>query len=99
MKEVKHETKSSVCPHFLSTLVASSVVYNRIEHIQGFCISFIIKNLLNSLRVAFNFQNKLSFQSKQQCCQHALYSHKAHYNEPMRFLVRMVQIIWLVEQD
>ena len=46
-----------------------------------------------------NFQNKLYFQSEQQCRQHALYSHKARYNKPIRILVRMVQIIWLAVQD
>ena len=65
----------------------------RTEHSQGFSICFIIKNPLNFPRITFNFQNKLYFQSEQQCRQHALYSHKARYNKPIRIPVRMVQII------
>ena len=53
----------------------------------------IIENPLNYPSITFNFQNKLYFQSEQQCRQHALYSHKARYNKPIRILVRMVQII------
>ena len=53
-------------------------------------------------RLLYLFYNKESvkfpknyFQfSKQQCRQHALYSHKSHYNKPIRIPVRMVQIIW-----
>ena len=51
------------------------MLYNRTEHSQGFSICFIIKNPLNSPSITFNFQNKLYFQSEQQCRQHALYSH------------------------
>ena len=71
---------------------------DRTEHSQGFSICFIIKNPLNSSSITFNFQNKLYFQNEQQCRQHALYSHKARYNKPIRILVRMVQIIWLAVQ-
>ena len=59
----------------------------------------LIKNSLNSPSITFNFQNKLYFQSDHQSRQHALYSHKARYNRHIRILVRMVQIIWLVERD
>ena len=53
-------------------------------------------------RLLYLFYNKESvkfsknyFQfSKQQFRQHALYSHKSHYNKPIRIPVRMVQIIW-----
>ena len=90
---------SRVSPHFLSALAASCVLYNRTEHSQGFSICSIIKNLLNSPCITFNFQNKLYFQSEQQCRQHALYSHRARYNKPIRIPVRMVQIIWLALQD
>ena len=89
----KHSTTSRVSPHFLSALAASCALYNRTEQSQGFSICFIIKNPLNSPSITFNFQNKLYFQSEQQCRQHALYSHKARYNKPIRILVRMVQII------
>ena len=69
----------------------------------NFSICFIIKNPLNSPSklpsITFNFQNKLYFQSEQQCRQHALYSHKARYNKPIRIPVRMVQIIWLAVLD
>ena len=82
--------QSSVSSHFLSALAASKVLYNRAERSQG------LKNPFNYPSITFNFQNKLYFQSKQQCRQHALYSHKACYNKPIRILVRMVQIYdWL----
>ena len=95
-KEVQGETLDYVSCfslHFFRALAASCVLYNRTEHSQGFSICFIIKNPLNSLSITFNFQNKLYFQSEQQCRQHALYSHKARYNKPIRVPVRMVQII------
>ena len=75
-------------------------------HSQGFSICFIIKNLLNSLHIAFNFHNRLYFQSEPQSRHHAIYSLyslysyiQARYNKPIRILGRMVQIIWLVEQN
>ena len=64
-----------------------------LEQIQGFSVCFRVKNPLNSPRITFNFQNKLYFQSEQQCRQHALYSHKACYNKSIRIPVRMAQII------
>ena len=85
--------QSNVSFHFLSALAASCMLYNRTEHSQGFFICFMVKNPLNSPCITFNFQNKLSFQSEQQCHQHALYSHKACYNKPIRIPVRMVQVI------
>ena len=85
---------SRISTHFLSALAASSsLLYNRTEKSQGFSICFIKKNPLNSPRIPFNFQNKLYFQCEQQCRQHALYSHEARYNKPIRILLRMVQII------
>ena len=60
-------------------------------------ICFIIKNSWNFPHITFNFQNKLHFQSEQRCRRHA--RHKARYHKPIRILVRMVPIIWLVEQD
>ena len=78
---------------FFRALAASYVLYNRTEYSQGFSICFIIKNPLNYPSITFNFQNKLYFQSEQQCRQHALYSHKARYHKPIRIPVRMVQII------
>ena len=64
-----------------------------------YAVDHLIKNSLNSPSITFNFQNKLYFQSDHQSRQHALYSHKARYNRHIRILVRMVQIIWLVERD
>ena len=52
--------------HFFRALTASCVLFNNTEHSQGFSICFITKNPLNSLRITFNFQNKLYFQSKSQ---------------------------------
>ena len=49
--------------HFFRALAASCVLYNRTEHSQGLSICFMIKNLLNSPCITFNFQNKLYFQS------------------------------------
>ena len=77
----------------VGSVECSSRFLNRTEHNQGFSICFIIKNTLNSPSITFNFQKKLYFQSEQQCRQHALYSHKARYNKPIRIPVRMVQII------
>ena len=74
-------------------LAASCVLYNRTKHSQGFSICFVIKNPSNSPRIAFNFQNKPFFQSEQQRRQHAVYSHKARYNKPIRIPVGMIQII------
>ena len=50
--------------NFFRALAASWVLYNRTQHSQGFSICFIIKNPLNSLRITFNLQNKLYFQSE-----------------------------------
>ena len=47
-----------------------------------------------SPRTPFNFQNKLNFQSEQQCRQHSLYSHKPRYNEPIRIVLE-----WFTESD
>ena len=44
---------------------------------------------VNSPRIAFNFQNKLFFQSEQQCRQHAPHFQKARYKNPIRILVRL----------
>ena len=52
--------------HFFLALTESCVLFNNTEHSQGFSICFITKNPLNSLRITFNFQNKLYFQSKSQ---------------------------------
>ena len=52
--------------HFFRALTASCVLFNNTEHSQGFSICFITKNPLNSLRITFNFQNKLYFQCKSQ---------------------------------
>ena len=95
---VKH-LGSGLSTHLFRALATSCVLYNRTEHSQGFSICFIIKNPLNYPSITFNFQNKLYFQREQQCRQHALYSHRARYNKPIRIFVRMVKLIWLVEQD
>ena len=69
------------------------MLYNRTEHSQGFSICFIIKNPLNYPSITFNFQNKLYFQSEQQCRQHAIYSRKVLYIKPVRIPFRRIQII------
>ena len=91
--------KEALALHFFRALAASYVPYNRTEHSQGFPICFIKKNPLNSPSITFNFQNKLYFQSEQQCRQHALYFHKARYNKPIRIVDIIVQIFWLAIQD
>ena len=96
----KHSTTSRVTPYTSFVLwPLPKCFYNRTEHSQSFSFCFIIKNPLNYPSITFNFQNKLYFQSEQQCRQHALYSHKARYNKQIRIPVRMFQIIWLAVQD
>ena len=70
------------------------MLYNRTEHSQCFYICFIVKNPLNSSCITINFQNEVYFKSEQHCRQHALHSHKARYNKPIRIIFRMVQTIW-----
>ena len=55
-----------------------------------YSVLWLMQTQLNSPSITFNFQNKLHFQSEEQCRQHALYSHKARYNKPIRIPVRMV---------
>ena len=58
----------------------------------------MMKNPLNSPCITFNFQNKLNFQSEQQCRQQALYPHKARYNKPLRTLLEWFKYSdWLYE--
>ena len=71
------------------------MLYNITEHSQGFSICFIIKNPLNSPRITFNFQNKFLIPKRTTVSSHALYSHRARYNKPIRILVIIVQIICL----
>ena len=62
-KEVWGETRDVVKYFSLllgcSSSFLSALQLNKTEHSQGFSICLIIKNPLNSLRTAFNFQNKL----------------------------------------
>ena len=63
-KEVQGETRDVV--EYFSLLLSCSSCFLRAllkktEHSQGFSICNIIKNLLNSPLITFNFQNKLQF--------------------------------------
>ena len=62
---------------FSLLIECSSRFLSALEQSQGFSVRFIVKNPLNSPLITINFQNKLYFQSEQQCRRHALYSHKA----------------------
>ena len=69
----------------LSALAASCVLYSRTEYSQGFSTWLFKKESVKFLlHITFNFQNKLYFQSKQLCHQHAQYSLKVCYNKPIR---------------
>ena len=67
---IKQIETSSVSLHFFSTLVASSVLYNRTEHSQGFelvfldfcCFLFPLGVLVNGIRKANQSTHLLSHQ-------------------------------------
>ena len=84
------------------------VFFSLNEKLKQACL--LAENAIERSICAFNIrrlicivENKqirsIYFQSERECRQHALYSHKARYNKPIRIPVRMVQIIWLAVQD
>ena len=84
--------KHLVTVHFLSALTTSQVLYNRTEHTQGFSFCFILKK---SVKLPTHyFQTNPSSKAKNIVVS-MLYtdSLKARYNELIRKLVTMAQII------
>ena len=86
------------CKHILYLCIQNNItLFNKQRSLDCalFCYKARRKRLEHERSVGRNTRrkNKLYFQSEEQCRQHALYSHKARYNKPIRILVRMVQII------
>ena len=69
------------------------MLYNRTEHSRGFFVCFMIKKFFRLPPHSPSFSKPTSFSERT-----SVLSDKARY-KPMTILVRMFQMIWLVEQD